>query len=228
MDQAASPPMRHPYHLIRSHDMSDTPNPLPASAHAIELIKKEHRALARMLGAMQAWIARVREAGSERNAELFDAMLRYIENVPDRLHHPKEDHVLFPALLSRAAEGKKLVDELERDHARGEPMITDLRGAFYAFSYGTPNGLNQLATAVDEFAEFYWNHMRREEQQLLPLALAHLTAEDWQRVASAFGDNTDPLFGAELAGDYRELYQSIIELTPAPLKHYLEDAAPAA
>jgi hemerythrin-like domain-containing protein len=206
--------------------MTNTPLSPPA-ARAIGLIKDEHRALARMLGAMQALIARYRDAGAERNFELFDAMLRYIENVPDCLHHPKEDQVLFPALASRTGEGKKLVAELERDHARGEPMITALRGAFHAFSYGTVNGLNLLATAVDEFAEFYWDHMRKEERQLLPLAVAHFTAEDWQRVASAFGDNTDPLFGAKLADDYRELYRHIVELTPAPLKYYLEDAAPA-
>ncbi len=172
--------------------MTNTPLPPPAAARAIELIKNEHRALARILGAMQALVARYRDADVERNFKLFDAMLHYIENVPDRLHHPKEDHVLFPALVRRTADGKKLVGELERDHARGEPMITALRGAFHAFSYGTVNGLNRLATAVDEFAEFYWDHMRREEQQLLPLAAAHLTPEDWQRVESAFGDNTRP------------------------------------
>ena len=206
--------------------MTTTAPPPPAADRAIALIKDEHRALARMLGAMQALVTRYRDTAAERNFELFDAMLRYIENVPDRLHHPKEDQVLFPPLAKRSGEGKQLVAELERDHARGEPMITALRGAFHAFSYGTANGLNLLATAVDEFAEFYWDHMRKEEQRLLPLAVAHFTAEDWQRVASAFGDNTDPLFGAELADDYRQLYLHIAELTPTPLKSYLEEAAP--
>lgn len=204
--------------------MTNAPLP-PLAERAIALIKNEHRALALVLGAMQALIARYRDAGGERNFELFDAMLRYIENVPDLLHHPKEDQVLFPALVRRSSAAKKLVDELERDHARGEPMIVALRGAFHAFSYGTVNGLNQLATAVDEFAEFYWDHMRREEQQLLPLAVVHLTPEDWQRVASAFGDNTDPLFGAELADDYRRLYQHITESAPRDLKSLLEGAA---
>lgn len=206
--------------------MTNTPAPPPAAARAIVLIKDEHRALARMLGAMQALITRYRDAGVKRDIALFDAMLRYIENVPDRLHHPKEDQVLFPALVRRAAAGKTLVAELERDHARGEPMLAALRGAFQAFSYGTVNGLNQLATAVDDFAEFYWDHMRKEEQQLLPLAVGHLTAEDWQCVESAFGDNSDPLFGKELAGEYRQLYQSIVELTPSPLKSYLQGATP--
>lgn len=206
--------------------MSDTDVPSPTAERAIALIKNEHRALSRMLGAMQAWIARARNIGGERNFELFDSMLRYIENVPDRIHHPKEDQVLFPALTRRTSAAAALISGLQRDHARGEPLIVALRGAFQAYRNGAANGLNQLATAIDEFAEFYWDHMRREELQLLPLALTHLTADDWQSVASAFGDNTDPLFGAELADDYRHLYQCIAELTPAPLKSYLDGAAP--
>jgi hypothetical protein len=63
--------------------------------------------------------------------------------------------------------------------------------------------------------------------QLLPLARTHLTVDDGQSVASAFGDNTDPLFGDELTAGYRNLYRCIAELTPAPLKSYLEGAAPA-
>jgi len=206
--------------------MSTPSTQAPAAERAIALIKDEHRALARVLGAMLALVSRYRDASEKRDFKLFDALLRYVENVPDHLHHPKEDRVLFPALVRRTGENWKLIDELERDHARGEPLLAALRGAFQAFSYGTPNGLNQLATRVDEFAEFYWDHMRREEQQLLPLALKYFTEEDWRQVESAFGDNADPLFGAELADEYRQLYGFIVESVPASLKSYLESAAP--
>ena len=175
---------------------------------------------------MHALVTRYREPDSKPDYELFDSMLRYIEDVPDRLHHPKEDQVLFPAIAQRTSDGKALVQELEHDHTRGEPMLAELRRAFHAFRDGSANALNQLATAVDEFAEFYWYHMRKEESRLLPLAVEHLTATDWQRVDSAFGDNSDPLFGATLSDEYRRLYQRITELTPRPLKSYLESAEP--
>ena len=45
-------------------------------------------------------------------------MLTYLENVPDHVHHPKEDAVLFPAVSRQAIEGKALIAELEGDHAR--------------------------------------------------------------------------------------------------------------
>lgn len=33
-----------------------------------------------------------------------------------------------------------------------------------------------FAAAVDEYAEFHWQHLRREEDIVLPLAEAHLTS----------------------------------------------------
>lgn len=203
--------------------IASAPAPLPLAAeNAISRIKAEHRALARVLGAMQALVARYREPSAKPDYALFEAMVEYIENVPDRLHHPKEDQVLFPAVARGAGAGSALVEDLERDHARGAPMLAELRRAFQAFRDARRNSLNQLATAVDEFAEFYWLHMRKEEQQLLPFALDHLSEDDWQRVNSAFSNNQDPLFGASLAEQYRQLYQRIIELTPKSLQSLLE------
>ncbi len=206
----------------------NTANPTalsPAAESAINRIKAEHRALACILGAIQALVARYREPASVRDYELLDSMLRYIENVPDRLHHPKEDRVLFPAIVLRARDGQALVRELERDHARDAPMLAELRRAFRVFREDGVNALNQLATAADEFTEFYLDHMRKEEEQLLPLAAVTLSPEDWQRVDSAFSNNADPLFDAELTDEYRRLYDHITELTPRPLKSLLESAA---
>lgn len=189
-------------------------------------IKAEHRALARVIGAMQALVARHRESSGRFDDELFEAMAKYVEDVPDRVHHPKEDRVLFPAVADHGASGRALVQELEREHARGAPMLAELRRALQAFRRGDENSLNRLATAVDEFAEFYWMHMRKEEQQLLPFAVEHLTAGEWSDVERAFSDNRDPVFDAALTEEYRQLYQRILELTPRPLKSLLEGDPP--
>lgn len=201
--------------------------PSAADESAVNRIKAEHRALARVLGAMQALVARYREPATSPDYELFGSMLRYIENVPDRLHHPKEDQVLFSAVARRADRGKELVRTLESEHAQGAAMLSELRRAFNAFRDGGANAINQLASAIDEFVEFYWSHMRKEEQLLLPLAAEVLTEEDWQRIDSAFGDNADPLFGSELAAEYRRLYERIAELSPSPLKSLFDDGTTA-
>src|SRR5438093_996925 len=129
-----------------------------SSDRAIDRIKSEHRALARILAAMQVWTVHTRGPGVRPKLALFDAMLRYVENVPDRLHHPKEDGVLFPA-VARLERARAVVAELEREHAQGAAMLGELRQAFHSLIQKTPNALNQLSASVDDFAEFYWAHM---------------------------------------------------------------------
>lgn len=200
--------------------MRSAPHPAvsPAAEPVIERIKAEHRSLARVIGAMQALVARWRAPGEKPDYELFDALLRYIENVPDRMHHPKEDRVLFPAIARCTEQARALIEQLERDHEKGARMIADTRAALERLRSTGPHALEGLATAVEEFADFYWWHLHREENELLPLAQTALSDADWRTIAAAFESNVDPMFGRECAAEYRALHQRIVELAPKPLK----------
>jgi hypothetical protein len=67
--------------------------------------------------------------------------------------------------------------------------------------------------------------MRKEEQQLLPLAERHLTAQDWKEIDAAFAANTDPIAGLA-ERDLQQLFSRIASLAPAPIG--LGDAWPRA
>ena len=60
----------------------------------------------------------------------FRAMLRYIDEYPERLHHPKEDQFLFARLAKRSADARKLIDDLKSEHVQGARLIRDLERAF--------------------------------------------------------------------------------------------------
>ena len=80
--------------------MSDPTIPCAAAVRVVDRIKAEHVLLARIIAAMQAWVVGSREAGARADYPLFEAMLRYVQEVPDRVHHPQEDQHLFPALAA--------------------------------------------------------------------------------------------------------------------------------
>lgn len=191
----------------------DTPQPA-ASARAIERIKDDHRALARVMGAMRILVAQFREGGRAPDIALFESILRYVENVPDRLHHPREDQTLFPAVRAGDPAAASLIASLAREHARAAPLLAQLRRALTAFRAGGANAINPLGEALDEFADFYWAHMRAEEERLLPAALACLSADDWDRVERAFCDSRDPLFDAPCAAEYADLFRFIASHAP--------------
>lgn len=205
--------------------MSTSPNPVcEAAKRVIDRIKAEHTLLARIIAAMQAWVVQAREPGPKPDFDLFAAMLRYVEEVPDRVHHPQEDTVLFPAIAD-APGARPVIAELEREHANGGAMLRQLHESYEAMKCGAPNALNRLSTAMDDFSEFYWAHMRKEEQSLLPLAAAALTPSQWEGIEKAFVAVNDPLFGSELAETYRRLYEYIAARMPDPMKGFVQGAA---
>jgi hypothetical protein len=58
--------------------------------------------------------------------------------------------------------------------------------------------------------------MRKEEQQLLPLAERHLLPEDWKAIDAAFAANTDPIAGMQ-ERDFDKLFSRIVSLAPQPV-----------
>ena len=204
--------------------MSQTPSPCAPARRVIDRIQAEHRLLARIIAAMQAWVVRQREPGTRGDHDLFESMLRYVAEVPDRVHHPQEDAVLFPPMAAIASAGA-VIDELHAEHASGERMLDAVRAAHAALMGAEPNALNRLTDAVDEFAGFYWAHMRKEEEVLLPLAAAGLTEAQWSRIDASFMVVNDPLFAqAPLSEEYSRLSQFITERLPEPMKGYVQGA----
>ncbi len=58
--------------------------------------------------------------------------------------------------------------------------------------------------------------MRKEEEQVFPLAEKLLTPEDWTAINLAFGENADPL-ASEADGNFRKLFTRIVNLAPPPI-----------
>ena len=51
--------------------------------------------------------------------------------------------------------------------------------------------MKQFAEALDLYADSQWQHMRMEEEQILPLAERELTEEDWDYIDAAFAVNRE-------------------------------------
>jgi hemerythrin-like domain-containing protein len=186
------------------------------SKDAISILKSEHRSLSVILAALKELARMVEEDAAQPDFRVFRAMLRYIDEYPERLHHPKEDSILFARLAPRSAEAKRLVDDLRSEHVAGARLIRGLERALLFFEDRYPAGKFDFRVAVDEYAGFHWAHMRKEEEKLLPLAKRLLSAADWQAIDAAFAANSDPVAGVP-EKDLHALFTRIAHLAPAPV-----------
>jgi len=184
---------------------------------ALNIIRDEHGALSAMLRSLSMLLAEHRRHGSLPDFSVLRAMLFYVDEFPEQLHHSKETQLLFPKLRERCPQIASVLDRLDREHARGERAIRDLEHDLLAFEVlGEPRRA-AFEQAVDRYIDFYLSHMRIEEEEVLPLALKHLTAADWKELDTAFLANRDPLTGHEPNDLYRPLFSKIVQEAPAPI-----------
>jgi hemerythrin-like domain-containing protein len=183
----------------------------------LEIIRDEHQALAAMLRSLSMLLAHARRHGALPDFDVLRAMMFYIDEFPERLHHTKETELLFPVLRLRAPELGPVLDRLDSDHERGEAAIRELEHALLAFEVMGPSRRESFETSVQRYIGFYLEHMALEEEQVLPAARAALSADDWMALDAAFEANRDPLTGHEPADDYRALFRRIAMAAPAPI-----------
>jgi len=183
----------------------------------LDVIHDEHQALAAMLRSMSLMLADARRHGTPPNFEVLRAMLFYVDEFPERLHHTKESELLFPKLRQRAPGLAPVLDKLDSDHASGEKAIRDLEHALLAFEIVGEPRRDAFEQELKRYVEFYLEHMRIEETEVLPAAEKLLSDEDWAELDAAFLQNRDPLTGHPPEDEYRGLFSRIVGMVPAPI-----------
>lgn len=183
----------------------------------LTIIRDEHGALSAMLRSLSMLLAEHRRHGSLPDFSVLRAMLFYVDEFPEKLHHTKETELLFPKIRARCPDVAAVLDKLDRDHGRGEKAIRDLEHDLLAFEVLGEARRTAFENAVERYIDFYLSHMAIEEEQILPLALKHLTEADWKELDEAFLANRDPLTGHEPPDLYRPLFSKIVMQAPAPI-----------
>ena len=183
---------------------------------SIRILYDEHRSISAVLHGLLSLVRAAGDSSVRPEFPVFNAMIHYIDAFPERLHHPKEDQYLFARLAERSPEARPLIEELRAEHVKGARLIRELEAALLAYEVNGQRDLAAFAAAAEAYARFHWDHMRKEEKQLLPLAERALTAEDWKVIDDAFSGNEDPI--ADLREeDFDKLFQRIVSLAPDPI-----------
>lgn len=183
---------------------------------AIIAIRSEHRSIAALLHGLCHLAREAAQANVKPDFAVFRAMLYYLDEYPERLHHPKEERALFTRLAGRSLEALRLVKHLHEEHEAGARLVGELEHRLLEFEMRWPSGAAQFRDLALQYAELQWKHMRSEERELLPLAERLLADEDWDAVAEAFARNADPLAEA-VERDFDRLFSHIVALAPPPV-----------
>jgi hemerythrin-like domain-containing protein len=185
---------------------------------SIQIIHDEHNALSAMLRSIGMMVARGPGAEPENFFNVLRTMLFYIDEFPERLHHPKESELLFPRVARLAPETASVIARLEKDHVKGESAVRELQHLLLAWELIGDSRRAAFDEAAKRYLAFYLEHMRLEEMVVLPAAKKLLSEADWQELDAAFASNCDPLTGKyPVDPAYEKLFTLIVTRAPAPI-----------
>jgi len=182
----------------------------------LDTLTGEHRSIRAVLDGMRYLLREKRARFAAVDNRVFGAMLYYLDVFGERVHHPREESILFEALRHRSAAIDEVVEELAREHEGGESAIRAVEQAFVRFLEGGAAEFAGFAGKAERYVEQYLEHMRKEEELLLPYAREVLGAADWAAIEASYAESKDPLSGVDHT-DYRALFSRIAELAPPPI-----------
>ena len=188
------------------------------SHETMRVIRDEHAALAAMLQSVVLLVKRGPEQDPETFFGVLRAMLFYIDEFPERMHHPKESELLFPVVARLSPESGDVINRLERDHVKSEGAVRELLHLLVAWELLGETRRQPFTDACLKHIDFYLEHMRLEESVVLPAAEKLLSEEQWRVIDAAFALNRDPLTGKYPAEPlYSQLFTRIVMRAPAPI-----------
>lgn len=189
-----------------------------SSSTALRAIREEHASLSAVLQSLRLMLE---QGPGDDAAAFFDvmrAMLFYIDEFPERQHHPKETQWLFPKVAERAPEAAATIVQLDLEHAGGEAAVRELQHLLLGWELMGDGRREAFATALRRYIHFYQEHMRLEETVVLPAARQHLRSDDWKAIDAAFAGNPNPLqHGPERDPAYDRLFTRIVMRAPSPI-----------
>src|SRR4051794_20456774 len=143
-----------------------------------------HRAFRREFRLVPGLVRAVPAGDTARTAVLAGHARLVLEGL--HLHHTSEDDLLWPLLLERCPPDADLVERMEAQHSAVDGYIQQLTPALARWeSEARPAVAEEVASTFEALHAALVEHLDEEEREILPLAVRHVSQEEWSRLGEA-------------------------------------------
>jgi hemerythrin-like domain-containing protein len=125
----------------------------------------EHRLIERMIALMEKEVERIRKE-KRVNFEFIEISVDFIRTYADRLHHGKEEDILFRGLKAKRLEEnhRKTMEELIEEHRWGRKKVKELVDANKKYKEGDENTIETITRFLQDLCNFYPQHIEKEDK----------------------------------------------------------------
>lgn len=162
---------------------------------AVRVLEEEHRRI-------QQALVEVTRALEPLDREALERSLVFLSTFVDRVHHAKEENVLFRAMLADSLD--LALGPIQHLHKEHDLARAYLRAALRALPEAGEDSLGErarLAAAVRAYTELMQSHLQKEERLIFPLAERTLRPDQDQALLDRYEQiarEAEALAGVEL------------------------------
>jgi len=132
-------------------------------------IQSDHVAMCIILDAMEK---RAQEILKKGTVDYFriGQILDFLHNYTDNLHYAKEERILFPAVMDLTRPWiSKTINNLIHEHALARDYIKEIDKNLHLCLTENTQALQDLATVLLKYVELEKNHIKVEDEIVMPL-----------------------------------------------------------
>lgn len=150
---------------------------------------REHRLLRRLTNRMEQELESIRN-GDAPDLDFLDAAIDFAVVYMEDSHHAKEETILFAALNRKdiAVDHRHMIEEFLAQHRTSRDLASRLGELRDQVRVAAPGALSDLIRELKSAAEFYRQHIAREEAYFFPEAAKYLSIGEQESLLLDFQD----------------------------------------
>ena len=155
---------------------------------ATQVMETEHRNIEAVVKALGG-VALAIEKGLPADVALLGAAVEFFRLYADKLHHGKEEKLLFPLLVKRGVPPQGCpIGGLNHEHEKGRLLVQALADQKPAYAQGSPGAKDALVQTLRDLVDLYQNHIWKEDAMVFPMADKVVTADDQEQLSKDFAE----------------------------------------
>ena len=152
----------------------------------MDILKSEHELIMLGLAVMES-ICRRHDSGEALDPAAFERLVGFFREFADRLHHAKEEDILFRAMdREKVHDEHDLIGSLTADHTLGRIFLGSMDESIAQIRANDPDAADDLVESARCYLTLLAHHICRENNHLCELVEKELAPDRLNALADEF------------------------------------------
>ena len=176
----------------------------------LELLYRDHDEIRRILYLLEQLLIDIYR-GSSQSYPMIRRLLAYIQDHPERIHHPAEE-AIFSVIFKNELGNRKFSEDVKtlmKDHSEIEGIMRDAAEAVGTMLIDRNPDITDFGNKLSALINRQRSHLLFEEMNIYPYVAEHLSGEDWKNISALIPDYEDPIFGNKVRKEYELIFKAL-------------------